>query len=63
MALKERDVQDDEGRWYAMQVRPYKTLDNRIDGAVITLFDIDEMKRMLAARRAAEGALRESERG
>ena len=52
MALKERDVQDDAGRWYAMQVRPYKTLDNRIDGAVMTLFDIDEMKRMLAAEKS-----------
>ena len=52
MALKERDVQDDEGRWYAMQLRPYKTFDNRIDGAVMTLFDIDEMKRMLAAEKS-----------
>ena len=60
MAPVEREVQDDEGRWYAMQVRPYKTLDNRIDGAVITLFDIDDMKRLLAARKAAESALRES---
>jgi two-component system, chemotaxis family, CheB/CheR fusion protein len=52
MTLKERDVQGDDGRWYAMQVRPYVTLDNRIDGAVMTLFDIDEMKRMLAAEKS-----------
>ena len=50
MALNERDVQDDEGRWYAMQLRPFKTLDNRIDGAVLTLFDIDEMKRLFGGR-------------
>jgi two-component system, chemotaxis family, CheB/CheR fusion protein len=50
MSLTERDVQDEEGHWYAMQVRPYKTLDNRIDGAVLTLFDIDEMKRLLAVQ-------------
>jgi two-component system CheB/CheR fusion protein len=61
MALKEREVQDEEGRWYAMQVRPYKTLDNRIDGAVVTLVDIDETKRLFAEREAVEAALRESE--
>jgi two-component system nitrate/nitrite sensor histidine kinase NarX len=44
-----------------MQVRPYKTLDNRIDGAVLTLLDIDELKRVLAAQRIVESALRESE--
>ena len=61
VALKERDVLDEEGRWYAMQVRPYKTLDNRIDGAVVTLIDSVEMKRLLAARLVAEDALRKTE--
>ena len=49
-ALTERDIQDDDGRWYAMQARPYKTTDGRVDGAVVTLFDIDEMKRLLMSR-------------
>ena len=61
MAPTERDVQDEAGHWYAMQVRPYKTHDNRIDGAVVTLFDIDERKRLVAERLAAEAALEESE--
>ena len=43
-----REVRDEDGRWYAMHVRPYKTADNRIDGAVVTLFDIDEIKQNLA---------------
>jgi chemotaxis methyl-accepting protein methylase/GAF domain-containing protein/PAS domain-containing protein len=43
-----REVRDEAGRWYSLQVRPYKTADNRIDGAVVTLFDIDEIKRNLA---------------
>jgi two-component system CheB/CheR fusion protein len=59
MALKERDVQDEEGHWYAMQLRPYKTLDNRIDGAVMTLFDIDEMKRLLASQRTIATTLQQ----
>jgi two-component system CheB/CheR fusion protein len=28
-----------------MRIRPYKTLDNRIDGAVVALVDIDALKR------------------
>ena len=32
-ALRERDIQDEQGHWYEMQVRPYQTTDNRIDGA------------------------------
>ncbi|HKQ62925.1 MAG TPA: chemotaxis protein CheB [Candidatus Polarisedimenticolaceae bacterium] len=45
MTLHERAVQDREGRWYALRVRPYRTPDNRIEGAVILLVDIDDLKR------------------
>jgi two-component system CheB/CheR fusion protein len=41
----ERSVQAEGGRWYQLSVRPYVTLDNRIDGTVITAIDIDAMKR------------------
>jgi two-component system CheB/CheR fusion protein len=41
----EREVQDREGRWFQLRLRPYKTLENRIDGAVITLLDIDRLQR------------------
>src|SRR5690606_8726620 len=37
---KEEEVQDSEGRWYSLRIRPYRTRDNRIDGAVIALRDI-----------------------
>ena len=36
-SVKEYDVNDSEGRWYSMAVRPYRTSDGRIDGAVIVL--------------------------
>jgi two-component system CheB/CheR fusion protein len=45
ITVKELEVQDREGRWYSMRVRPYKTRDNKIDGAVIALVDIDMAKR------------------
>jgi two-component system CheB/CheR fusion protein len=34
-------VTDKEGRQYSLRVRPYRTSDDKIDGAVITLVDID----------------------
>jgi two-component system, chemotaxis family, CheB/CheR fusion protein len=40
------EVRDKEGRWYSIKVRPYRTLENKIDGAVIIMIDIDENKRM-----------------
>ncbi|HVX13730.1 MAG TPA: CheR family methyltransferase [Pirellulales bacterium] len=41
----EQEVQDVNGRWYLLRVRPYCSVDNRIEGAVIALVDIDAMKR------------------
>ena len=38
---QEREVQDKDGRWYSLRVRPYMTLDNKVDGAVLVLVDID----------------------
>jgi two-component system, chemotaxis family, CheB/CheR fusion protein len=37
----ERRVIDRQGRRYSLRVRPYRTSDNKIDGAVITLVDLD----------------------
>jgi two-component system CheB/CheR fusion protein len=45
LGAREREVQDDKGRWYSLGVQPYRTQDNRVDGAVISMFDIDATKR------------------
>lgn len=54
-------VQDAGGRWYHVSVRPYVTLDNRIDGTVITALDIDAAKRgterLAVARAYAESII------
>ncbi len=42
LTIKERHVQDRQGRRYAMRIRPYRTVDNKIDGAVLVLIDIQE---------------------
>ena len=41
---KTMEVQTIEGKWYTMRILPYRTLDNVIEGAVITFFDITEMR-------------------
>ena len=45
--------QDIEGRWYSLLIRPYRTIDDRIAGALITLQDIDPLKRGLQAAEEA----------
>jgi two-component system, chemotaxis family, CheB/CheR fusion protein len=50
MSVKEREVQDRKGHWYALRIRPYRTLDDRIDGAVLVLINIDDLKRTLPKR-------------
>ena len=42
LEMQERKVKDSEGREYSLRVRPYRTSDNKIDGAVITLLDIPQ---------------------
>jgi two-component system, chemotaxis family, CheB/CheR fusion protein len=41
----EEEIQDRTGSWYSLRIRPYRTIDNRIDGVVIGLIDIDNLKR------------------
>ncbi len=50
---QESEVRDREGRWYSLRIFPYKTLDNRIDGAVLVLVDIEALKRGEQRVRAA----------
>ncbi len=46
---REIEVQTRAGEWYALRIRPYRTMENVIEGAVITFVDITEMKRVEAA--------------
>jgi two-component system, chemotaxis family, CheB/CheR fusion protein len=41
----EHQVQDRQGRWHVLRVHPYRTTDNRIDGAVLVLVDVDQIRR------------------
>jgi len=54
---KEVDVQTVGGKWYTMRIQPYRTLDNVIEGAVITFVDITEKKKSQEALRKASEML------
>jgi len=41
LEIQEVEIEDNAGKWYSMRVRPYRTLDNKIDGVVIVLLDLD----------------------
>ncbi|MFM2064185.1 MAG: hypothetical protein RLZZ507_3856 [Cyanobacteriota bacterium] len=51
--LKTQEVQDQDGHWYDLRIRPYRTIDNKIDGAVVVLVDIDILKRSAEQLRAS----------
>jgi two-component system CheB/CheR fusion protein len=39
-----REVRSRKGRWYDLRMRPYRTVDDKIDGVVITFVDVTERK-------------------
>jgi PAS domain S-box-containing protein len=39
-----REVQGDDGRWYSLRIRPFRTAEQNIEGVLMALFDIHEQK-------------------
>src|SRR2546421_3822035 len=54
----QRDVQDRTGRWYSLRIRPYRTAESHIEGAVIALIDIDSIKQNAESLRVGAERLR-----
>jgi two-component system CheB/CheR fusion protein len=55
----ERQIPTPDGNWFAACILPYRTLENMIDGVVITFTDITAYKTLEAEQRATEARLRE----
>ncbi|MBF0254842.1 MAG: PAS domain-containing protein, partial [Candidatus Omnitrophica bacterium] len=53
LKITEAEVRDRHRRWYSLTVSPYKTVDHKIDGAVIALADIHSVKTAQERDRAA----------
>jgi two-component system CheB/CheR fusion protein len=58
LVSRERQVRTTTGYWFMMRIRPYRTLDNVIEGVVITFVDITESKHVEEALAKANDQLR-----
>ena len=56
---REREVEGEDGRWYLVHVRPYRSGEDRIDGVVVTFVDITRRKRDEETIRQNEARLRQ----
>ena len=54
LTMREEEVQDREGRWHLLRVRPYRTTDNKIEGLVLMLVDIHQLRTSQQALREAK---------
>jgi two-component system CheB/CheR fusion protein len=55
---REVEVRTEAGTWYLLRIRPYRTLENVIEGAVITFTEITELKEARANLEGAEAERR-----
>ena len=60
LAFSEREIATVDGRWYQVKIMPYRTLDNVIDGVVITFNDVSRAKHLEAELRAIAAPPREA---
>ena len=58
LASKELEVRTNSGDWHLLHIRPYRTLENVIEGAVITFTDISIMKKAQTVLRDSEAMRR-----
>lgn len=55
LAFIEREVATGDGRWFQVKIMPYRTMENVIDGVVVTFNDISRAKQLEAELRALAG--------
>jgi two-component system, chemotaxis family, CheB/CheR fusion protein len=57
LVSKEQQVTTRNGNWFLMRMMPYRTLENMIDGVVITFVDITVSKTLEAELRKTQAGL------
>jgi two-component system CheB/CheR fusion protein len=57
LVYSEKAVTTSDGRWFLVRIMPYRTLDNRVDGVVITFADITGPKAIEAELRKRQNML------
>jgi two-component system CheB/CheR fusion protein len=58
LRMVEREVRSQEGRYYIVRVQPYRTTEDRIEGAVMTFIDITGRREAEEKLRAGEARMR-----
>ena len=53
LAVQGHKMQDPRGHWWSLSIRPYRTADDRLDGAVLTFMDVDSIQHALHASQEA----------
>jgi two-component system CheB/CheR fusion protein len=53
----EKSISARDGRWFTVRIMPYRTLDDRIDGVVITFANITVAKTLEAKLRSNQSVL------
>ena len=59
LVFSEREIATGDGRWFQVKIMPYRTLENVIDGVVLTINDIGRAKCLEAELRAKSGEAKE----
>jgi two-component system, chemotaxis family, CheB/CheR fusion protein len=44
LSIAERDIRDRTGNWFKLRISPYRSIDNQLDGLVITVLDVSIAK-------------------
>ncbi len=57
LVFAERPINSRDGRWFTARVMPYRTLENRINGVVVTFVDITVAKKLEAELRQTRDEL------
>lgn len=57
LAPIEREIRSRKGGWYLARFRPYRTVDDKIDGVIATFIDVTERRQMEDALRTANAEL------
>jgi PAS domain S-box-containing protein len=58
LASIEREIATEDERCFLARISPYRTLDDKISGVVVTLIDVTQVKRVEAELRESEGRFR-----